>query len=613
MFRSIHRFLSGRPLLNWELSHEKLPKWKALPIFSSDAISSVGYGPEQIALVLAVPGLLAYGYIPIVVLAVLVLLAIVTLSYAQVARANPGGGGSYSVAMHNLGELPALVAAAALFADYVLTVAVSISSGTDALTSAFPSLVGKEVLIDLIVLFCVLMLINLRGARESSNVFVWPTYFFAFGMVALIGSGVYHAFTGNAPVLPAESVVRQNFDSAILVLFLRAFANGCSSMTGVEAISNGVPMFKAPEAKNAIKTTYMMSGLLGFILAGISFLILHYHVVPQESVTMLSLLAEKVFGRDFFYYYIQITTMLILYLAANTSYNGLPPLLSILAKDKYMPRYLSYRGERLSYSNGIVLLSVVAGILIWLFNGNVEHLISLYAIGVFLSFTIAQTGLVVHWRREKGSHWRARAFLNGLGAVITGIVVLIIAEAKFFYGAWIVIVFIPIMVFMFKKIHSHYEDMAEQLHLPLEGPNLFDTPDDSKNFVVVAIASPTILVAQTIRYAKTISKDISVLYVATDQEEADRVRRKWNACDTGVPLVTVPSDYRLIIQPILDYICELVKHKNPHDYITVIIPEFETRKWWHRFLHNQTGWLLRTLLILRNDIIVTTIPFHLKK
>ena len=467
--------------------------------------------------------------------------------------------------------------------------------------------------LDLVILFCVLMLINLRGVRESSNVFVWPTYLFAIGMVALIAVGVYNAFTGSAPVIHSESMVRQNFDAAILVVFLRAFANGCSSMTGVEAISNGVPMFKAPEASNAIKTTYYMSGLLGSILAGISFLILHYHILPQENVTMLSLLAENVFGRNWLYYYIQITTMMILYLAANTSYNGLPPLLSILAKDKYMPRYLSYRGERLSYSNGIVLLSILAGILIWAFDGKVEHLISLYAIGVFLSFTIAQTGLVVYWRREKGSHWHARALINGLGAIITGIVVLIIAEAKFFYGAWIVLVFIPIMVFIFKKIHSHYADMAEQLHLPVDGPNLFDTPADSKNFVLVAIASPTILVAQTIRYAKAISKDVSVLYVATDQEEADRVRQKWNACDTGVPLVTIPSDFRLIIQPILDYVSQMVKHKNPNDYITVIIPEFETRKWWHRFLHNQTGWLLRTLLILRDDVIVTTIPFHLKK
>ena len=614
MLRLIHRLLIGRPLHNMELAHEKLPKWKALSIFSSDAISSVGYGPEQIALVLAVPGLLAYGYFDYVVLAVLVLLAVVTLSYVQVARANPGGGGSYSVAKNNLGELPALVAASALFADYILTVAVSVSSGTEALVSAFPSLLGQEVAIDLIILFAALMLINLRGVRESANVFVWPTYFFILGMLALIGVGTYNALTGTGPIIPAESVVRSQFDSAMLVLFLRAFANGCSSMTGVEAISNGVPMFKKPEVDNAIHTTYLMSGLLGTLLVGLSFLILHFHLLPQANVTILSQLAENVFGRGWFYYYIQITTMLILYLAANTSYNGLPPLLSLLAQDKYMPRYLGYRGERLSYSNGIILLSIIAGGLIWFFNGNVEHLISLYAIGVFLSFTIAQTGLVVHWRKERGAHWLKRAIVNGIGAVITGIVVLVIAETKFFYGAWIILVFIPFMVFIFKKIHSHYQDMSDQLHLPMEGPDPFAPPlSTARNHILITVSSLTNVVAQTIRYAKTISGDISALYVATDQAEADKFLAKWNKCNIDIPLVIVPSHYRLVIQPILDFIVKMEQEKNPEDYITVLIPEFETRKWWHRFLHNQTGWVLRTRLILRDDVIVTTIPFHLEK
>jgi len=357
-----------------------------------------------------------------------------------------------------------------------------------------------------------------------------------------------------------------------------------------------------------------MSGLLGSLLAGIAFLIMHYHAIPQPNVTILSQLAENVFGRGWFYYYIQITTMLILYLAANTSYNGLPPLLSLLAQDKYMPRYLGYRGERLSFSNGIILLSIIAGGLIWFFNGNVEHLISLYAIGVFLSFTIAQTGLVVHWRKERGTHWLKRAILNGVGAVITGVVVLVIAETKFFYGAWIILVFIPIMVFIFKKIHSHYQDMSDQLHLPMEGPDPFAPPlSTARNHILITVSSLTNVVAQTIRYAKTISGDISALYVATDQAEADKFLAKWNKCNIDVPLVIVPSHYRLVIQPILDFIVKMEQEKNPEDYITVLIPEFETRKWWHRFLHNQTGWVLRTRLILRDDVIVTTIPFHLEK
>jgi hypothetical protein len=384
-------------------------------------------------------------------------------------------------------------------------------------------------------------------------------------------------------------------------------------MTGVEAISNGVPMFKPPESDNAIHTTYLMSGILGSIFAGLALLIMHYHLLPQENITLLSQLAEDVFGRSWFYYYIQITTMLILYLAANTSYNGLPPLLSILARDRYMPHYLGFRGERLSFSNGIILLSIVAGALIWIFSGNVEQLISLYAIGVFLSFTIAQTGLVVHWRRERSPNWHMRAFINGLGAIITGIVVLVIAHAKFFYGAWIVIVFIPLMVLLFKKIHEHYTNMSEQLHLSMVGPNPFTAPLSGKNTVIVTISSPTNLVAQTVRYAKTISKDVIALYVAIDPEESDRIRTKWNDCATGVPLVTLQSNYRLILQPILDFISKLEKEKKPGDYITVIIPEFETKRWWHRFLHNQTGWWLRTLLIWRDNVIVTTIPYHLNK
>lgn len=615
MMRLIRRLLIGRPLHNQEISHEKLPKWKALSIFSSDALSSVGYGPEQIVIVLAVPGLLAYGYLAHTAIAILLLLAIITISYVQVAKANPGGGGSYSVAIHNLGEMPALIAGASLFADYTLTVAVSISSGTDALISAFPQLIPYEISIDLLVLFGILMLINLRGVRESSNVFVIPTYAFIFGIFALIGAGLYQAFTGAAPLVPPESLAKQSLDWTMLFLLLRAFASGCSSMTGVEAISNGVPMFKEPEVRNATITTYLMSTILAIMFAGTAFLMMHHHIMPLENETALSQLAESIFMRGWFYYYIQMTTMLVLYLAANTSYNGLPPLMSLMARDGYMPRYLGVRGERLSFSNGIVLLSIMAGILIFAFKGNTEHLISLYAIGVFLSFTIAQVGMVVYWRREKGQQWIARAVINSLGALVTGIVVIVIATTKFFYGAWIILIFIPVMIFIFKKIRSHYNDMAEQLHLPEEemNPEIAAKIPTGKNIVIVPISSPTSVVARTLKYAKSISSEIIAVHVATSDEIADRVRHKWTCWNPGVRLVTVYSPYRLVIQPLIDYIVELEKEKNPEDYITVLIPEFETRKWWHRLLHNQTGWILRTLLILRENVIVTTIPYHLKK
>lgn len=612
MMHFLRRLLIGRPLHNQEMVHEKLPKWKALAIFSSDALSSVAYGPEQIMLILAIPGMLAYGFIGPVAIAILLLLAIVTVSYVQVARANPGGGGSYSVAIHNLGEMPALTAAAALFTDYTLTVAVSVSAGTAAIISAFPVLAAHEIILDLSVLFLILMMINLRGVRESSTAFVIPTYAFIIGILCLIAGGIWQTATGSQPVIPPESMERQlNFP--VFYLLLRAFANGCSSMTGLEAISNGVPMFKEPEVKNSAQTTFWMSGILSVMFIGISYSLMHFHILPVDGSTALSQIAEKTFGRGFFYYYIQITTMLVLYLAANTSFNGLPPLLSILAKDGYMPRYLGTRGERLSFSNGIILLSVVAGLLIIVYNGNTDDLISLYAIGVFLSFTIAQSGMVVHWKREQGTGWFVRAVLNAFGAVVTGIVVIIILVSKFFYGAWLVLVFIPIMIFIFKKIRHHYNDMSEQLHLPLdEIETSFNTPI-GKNSVIVPIASPTRVVAETLKYARAISNDVIALHIAIDEESGHKVEKKWKSLDTDVKLVVVYSPYRLVIQPLIDYVAKLEKTKAPEDFITVLIPEFETKKNWHRLLHNQTGWILRTLLILKDNVVVTTIPYHLKK
>ena len=614
MFRMLRHFLIGKPLHNEELSEEKLPKWKALAIFSSDALSSVAYGPEQILLVLSIPGLVAYGFLGPIALAILALLFIVTISYSQVAKVNPGGGGSYSVAIKNLGEIPALVAASALFADYTLTVAVSVSAGTVAIISAFPQFAHHEVMIDLLVLLGILMIVNLRGVRESSTAFVFPTYAFILGILMLIISGVYQALTGVAPIIPQESLQRQ-FDWTMLGLILRAFANGCSSMTGVEAISNGVPMFKKPEVKNAQVTTYLMSGLLGLMFLGITFLLMHYHINTLAEVTALSQLAEITLGRGWIYYYIQITTMLILYLAANTSFNGLPPLLSILAKDGYMPRYLGARGERLNFSNGIILLTIIAAILIVLYQGNIEHLISLYAIGVFLSFTIAQAGMVVHWHREKTSGWFPRAMLNAFGAIVTGIIVLIIGFTKFIYGAWLVVIFIPFMVKTFKQIKSHYMDMAEQLHLPVSelNPDIEANLKIGKNIVIMPIASPTLLVAETMKYAKSISTDILVINVVTDEATGQKNQAKWQNWNPGVELITIYSPYRMVNRPILNFINEVASKKNPEDFITVLIPEFETKKWWHRVLHNQTGFILRTLLILKENVIVTTIPFHLKK
>jgi amino acid transporter len=622
MISLIRRQLLGKPMHNKEMATEKLAKWKALAIFSSDALSSVAYGPEQIMLILAVPGLLTYGYLGPISIVILILLAIVTTSYVQVAKANPSGGGSYATAQKNLGEIPALTAAAALFADYTLTVAVSVSAGTAALTSAFPAIVQHEVIIDLFVLFVLLMLINLRGIQESANAFVLPTYSFIFGILALLIWGVYQSFTQQTPLFPSESLIRK-WDWTVSFVLLRAFANGCSAMTGVEAISNGVPMFKEPQVHNATTTTYWMSSILGIMFIGIAFLIMHFHILPLDGVTALSQVAELTFGRNWLYYYIQITTMLVLYLAANTSFNGLPPLLSILAKDGYMPRYLASRGDRLSFSNGIILLSVVAGLLIIAYHGNTEHLISLYAIGVFVSFTIAQTGMVIHWRRERTSGWILRAAVNTVGAIITGVVVLIIAVTKFFYGAWLVMIFIPVMIYMFRKIRKHYDDVTEQLRMPIAKEKDLSmeelnsaipaTVHLGKNIVIVPISSLSSIVARTLKYANVISTDVTALHITINQEAGKSVAEQWEIWNPDTPLVTLYSPYRMVIQPLIDYITELEQKKQPEDYITVLIPEFETKKWWHRLLHNQTGWILRALLILREDVIVTTIPFHLKK
>lgn len=610
---NFQRLIIGKPIRTEEAAHEKLPKWKALSIFSSDALSSVGYGPEQIIVTLAVPGMLLYGYFGYATIVVITLLAIVTLSYAQVARANPGGGGSYSIALQNLGEIPALTAAAALVADYVLTVAVSVSSGTEALVSAFPALIGREVTMDLIVLFLILTIVNLRGVRESSNVFVWPTYFFILGILCMIGAGIYNVFIGTEPIVPAESLVRQQLNWKVILITLRAFANGCSSMTGVEAISNGVPMFREPGANNAIKTTYFMSALLGTMIVGISFLYMHYHLLPIENVTMLSQLAEQVFGRGWTYYYIQLTTMLILYLAANTAYNGLPPLLSIMARDSYVPRYLGEKGERLGYNKGILLLSLVSAALIVFFKGDVEHLISLYAIGVFLSFTIAQSSLVVKWTKEKGAGWIFRTALNGFGACVTGVVVVVIAMTKFSHGAWIVIVFIPAMIYLFKIIHQHYMTTADQLRVTsVDFANRLEIRNP-KNLIIVPVSGITKIVAESLRYSKAMGGDVIALYIYSDEEDCRRIEEKWTSLNIDVPLRVLYSPYRSTVQPILAYVSEMEMHKSIYHYITIVIPEFEPARWWHRLLHNHTGWILRTLLILRENVIVSTIPYHFKK
>lgn len=617
LFKTISRHLLGKPLENTKLEGEQMPKWKALPIFSSDALSSVGYGPEQIAIVLAsVPTLATYRYFGPIVLAIIALLFIVALSYTQVVRVNPGGGGSYGIAMKYLGVYPALTAGAALLADYILTVAVSISSGTAALVSAFPVLHPYHVYLDLGVLI-LMMIVNLRGTREASTVFVWPTYFFLAAMgITLIG-GFYQIWNGTltAHTVAVETVAPLN-QTALMLIVLRAFANGCSSMTGIEAIANGVTMFKAPQQKNAIETTAIMACILAIMLGGLGYLIIYLHLLPTQGYTLLSLLVEDIFSRTFIYYVIQILMMVILYIAANTAYNGLPPLLSFMAVDGYAPRYFANRGERLSYSNGIQVLTLMAGILIVLFQGNIEHLISLYAIGVFLSFTIAQSAMVVYWRQCRERNWRLFSVINGFGALVTACVVVIVLITKFIYGAWIIVLLIPTLVYMFLKVHHHYDDVREQLLLTPEEYTKVMTTDLGRNIIIIPIASPTQAVAKAIRYAKIISgpKDkIYAVHVYSDDERGKKIKTLWRQLEPDIELIMLQSPYRQLTDPLITFIQELRKETAPKDTITVLIPEFETKKLWHRLLHNQSGWLLRLRTLPYLDVVVSTVPLQFTK
>lgn len=617
LFKTISRHLLGKPLENTKLEGEQMPKWKALPIFSSDALSSVGYGPEQIAIVLAsVPTLATYRYFGPIVLAIIALLFIVALSYTQVVRVNPGGGGSYGIAMKYLGVYPALTAGAALLADYILTVAVSISSGTAALVSAFPVLHPYHVYLDLGVLI-LMMIVNLRGTREASTVFVWPTYFFLAAMgITLIG-GFYQIWNGTltAHTVAVETVAPLN-QTALMLIVLRAFANGCSSMTGIEAIANGVTMFKAPQQKNAIETTAIMACILAIMLGGLGYLIIYLHLLPTQGYTLLSLLVEDIFSRTLIYYVIQILMMVILYIAANTAYNGLPPLLSFMAVDGYAPRYFANRGERLSYSNGIQVLTLMAGILIVLFQGNIEHLISLYAIGVFLSFTIAQSAMVVYWRQCRERNWRLFSVINGFGALVTACVVVIVLITKFIYGAWIIVLLIPTLVYMFLKVHHHYDDVREQLLLTPEEYTKVMTTDLGRNIIIIPIASPTQAVAKAIRYAKIISgsKDkIYAVHVYSDDERGKKIKTLWRQLEPDIELIMLQSPYRQLTDPLITFIQELRKETAPKDMITVLIPEFETKKLWHRLLHNQSGWLLRLRTLPYLDVVVSTVPLQFTK
>ncbi|AHF07931.1 APC family permease [Desulfitobacterium metallireducens] len=604
MLRYFKRFLIGKPMNTAQLMHQRLTKKKALAVFSSDALSSVAYATEEILLVLTLAGTVALPYSLPIAAAIIALLAILVLSYRQTIFAYPSGGGAYIVAKDNLGTTPGLVAGASLFIDYILTVAVSTAAGVAAITSAFPSLHNHKILIALIFIW-LLTLLNLRGITESATIFSLPTYIFIGSILLLLVTGIVKfSMYGRPPmpVMPATALP----SGISLFLILRAFSAGCTALTGVEAISNGVPAFKHPESKNAAITLVTMAGIIVVLFGGITFLANVNHIIPSPTETVVSQIAATVFGRNFFYYLIQVSTAIILFLAANTSFAGFPLLTSILAQDGFLPRRLSMRGDRLVYSNGIITLAALASLLVIIFKGEVHALIPLYAVGVFLSFTLSQGGMVKRWIRQKHSGWRLHAFINGTGTVVTGIVLIVIAITKFTSGAWTVIVLIPCLVLLFRKIRVHYQIMTQEL--AYHGEPLEKT---TRQKIIIPIASLTRVVAHTIDYARTFSPDIVAVHVAVDEEKAEKLKMKWAELEPDIPLVVLPSPYRALLTPMLNFINEYEAQTGPGELITVLVPEFVTRKWWQYFLHNQTGLHLKAVLLLRKDIVVASVPIHI--
>jgi amino acid transporter len=597
----------GRPIPSHLAHHERLSRFTGLAVLSSDPLSSVAYATEEILRVLILVGASALTLATPIAVVIAAILAIVVFSYRQTIHAYPGGGGAYIVAHENLGEMPSLIAAAALLIDYVLTVAVSIAAGVAAVTSAFPEWHLNRV--ELTLAFVVILMIgNLRGIRESGRIFAAPTYFFIVSLLAVIVVGAWHAATGTIEPVTTDAPLVPTGQPLTLFLLLTAFSNGCTAMTGVEAVSNGVPAFRPPEAKNAAATMLMMAVLAITMFTGITLLAQSYGIVPSEQETVVSQIARGVFGgRSAPYFLVQIATMLILVLAANTAYADFPRLASILARDRYLPRQFMNQGDRLAFSNGIVGLSLFAGALLIVFGGDTHALIPLYMIGVFVSFTLSQAGMVIRWRRLRGPGWKTSALVNGFGAVVTGIVLLVVAVTKTHEGAWIILLLIPLHVMFFRLTKQHYERVANQLSMDGWQPEAL-----VHNTVIVPISGAQRAVVRALAYARTLSADVRAVYVSLSAETTAELKRDWERWGQGVPLVVLDSPYRSLMEPLLEYI-EEVDRKRPDDYITVVLPEFIPARWWHHLFHNQSALLIKGALLFKPNTIVTSVPFHLSR
>jgi amino acid transporter len=600
---TLRRLLLGSPLATAEAKYERLGKISALAIFASDMMSSVAYATEEILLVLVLGGTFALQYSVPIGIAIGLLAATVASSYWQTIHAYPSGGGAYVVASDNLGALPGLIAGAALLVDYVLTVAVSTASGVAAITSAFPALFPHRV--GICVAFVILVMVaNLRGIRETGQIFTVPTYWFIGCLVLLVGSGFYYLLSQGPP--PPPGVVAAQ-EPLTIFLILRAFSGGCAALTGTEAVANGVQYFRPPEARNAGITLVWMASILALSFLGVTFLAHYYHIVPRAEETVVSMLASQLFGRGWVYYMIQAATAVILLLAVNTSFAGFPMLASIMAKDSFLPRQFANRGDRLVFSNGILILAGLSCLLLVIFGGSTHALIPLYAIGVFTAFTLSQSGMVKHWWKEQGPRWRAHAAVNALGAVATAVVVVVIAVTKFTHGAWIVVVVTPVMILGFYTIRRHYDSLRGQL--TLRG---FVPPKIGRHPVVVLVGGLHRGVVTALTYARAISPNITAITVDLDPTATARLQQQWREWAPDVPLVVLDSPYRSVMQPVLHYVDQMEKQRDG-DYMTIILPEFVPAKWWQNLLHNQTAFLLKTALLFRRGKIAISIPYHLNQ
>lgn len=606
---SVKRFLIGRPLKSDQLGDQKLNKTKALAILSSDALSSVAYGPEQILLVLITISAAAFWYSIPIAIGVLVLLTALILSYRQIIFAYPQGGGAYVVSKENLGKYPGLVAGGSLLVDYILTVAVSVSAGTDAITSAFPSLHPYNVIIAIIFVLMITTL-NLRGVTESASFLAYPVYLFVLAIFVMLGVGLFKIMTGDVAA-DLHTSIGTPVAGVSLFLLLKAFSSGSSALTGVEAISNAIPNFKAPAPNNAAKTLAAMGILLALLFSGIVFLAYYYGIKPNEQVTVVSQIAEQVFGRNFMYFFVQGTTALILILAANTGYSAFPLLAVNLAKDKFIPRMFTVRGDRLGYSNGIVSLGVLSIILIIAFEGRTEHLIPLYAVGVFIPFTLSQTGMMIKWIRQKPEGWVSKLIINTTGALISFIVTMMFFLTKF-PQIWPVLIFLPLIILLFYRIHKHYEAVADQLRIS----TCEDEPMAIEgNIIILPVAGITHVVENSLRYAQSLSADqIIAVHVPFERDDENIFEEKWKKFHPEIRLVTLYSPYRSIIHPLTKFIDTVQRKASESNYqVTVIVPQFIPKKGWHNILHNQSSLLIRAHLLYRRNVIITTVPYHLKK